>query len=92
MGRHENVRLFGGIKPTGHLEETLQRYEAPEDVKRRIARRAGSLIDHGIPLQVVEKKIQDSMQAGGAGMPIWPLVEQSISVAAHDVYRGRHRA
>jgi hypothetical protein len=94
MGRkHEGEpRLYGGVKPTGPLEATLKRYEAPDDVQRRIARRAGILIGHCIPLQAVERTIQDSMQIGGSGMPRWPLVEQSISEAAHTVYRGRNRA
>ena len=94
MGRkHEGeARPYGGVKPTGPLEATLKRYEAPDDVQRRIARRAGSLIGHGISLQAVERTIQNSMQMGGTGIPKWPLVEESISEAAHTVYRGWNRA
>ncbi len=85
---HENGRLLRGVRPIGQLEETLQRYEAPEDTQRRIARRVGILIDHGIPIKVVEEKIQKSMQVGGDGMPKWPLVEHLISKEAHGVYHG----
>ncbi len=87
--KHENGRQFGGVRPVGQLERTLREYEAPPAVQRRIARRAGCLIGHGITHEHIENVIQESMQVGGTGLPRWGDVEGRISNAVHRLYHGK---
>lgn len=84
--KEEKQRSFGGVKPMGHLEETLILYEAPKNVQKRIARRAGGLIGHGISSEHVETVIQDSMLLKGDGIPKWDVVESTLSAEVHNLY------
>ena len=88
--QNSKIRSFGGVQPVGQLGEMLDRYEAPQDVRAAIARRAGGIIgSSGISHAFVEQAIQESMSADG--LPRWDNVKQQVGKIARDVYKSKNK-
>ncbi len=73
-------------KPVGPLADLLAEYEAPENVQRGLARRAGTLIGSSIPVVVFEGIIHESMERNG-GLPDWNKVTTQVGTMATDAYK-----
>ncbi|MBI3109522.1 hypothetical protein HYZ06_00580 [Candidatus Daviesbacteria bacterium] len=74
-------------KPIGDLNETLGRFDAPDGVRRIIARRVGNLAGtRDLPISDITDVIEKSMSTHG-GMPNWQGVTDSLANMANETYR-----
>lgn len=85
----ERLRIRG-TAPVGPLADVLQRYGAPEDVQRFVARRAGSIVGTPtLPVAQVEGIITKSRD--GKGRPDWGMVQDQVGEKATAAYRSYRR-
>ncbi|MBI2430839.1 MAG: hypothetical protein HYV39_02390 [Candidatus Levybacteria bacterium] len=77
-------------KPIGSLARVLDKFQAPEDAQEGIARRAGRVVEKGLPVSRIEHVIETSMQNNG-GLADWNGVTDRIGGMVNEVYRKMKR-
>lgn len=74
------------IEVCGKLAEILRGFEAPEEVKTKIARRAGAVVPNKISHEQVEKVIVENMPRG---LPDWETISDKLGEAVNRAYKGK---
>jgi|WetSurMetagenome_2_1015567.scaffolds.fasta_scaffold15492_3 hypothetical protein len=79
-------------QPKGRLGQVLEEFQAPENVKSSIARRAGLVVARGqLPIEKLQNTITESMFIN-SGLPDWNIVSVKVGETVNDIYRKSRRS